>query len=338
MNDLTSLTSCLRRGFLKGTLGCGAYLSLVLAGCPLNGRRAFAAETNDTVVLDAGFARIEKLAEQVWAVISTPSGGSETISNGGIIAGKDKVLAIEGFMTPAGGAWLKKTCKQLTGRHPTHVALTHFHGDHSYGLAGYLDGGQGPEIVATAQTRRNLLQNQTESQPRKKANATFAEVQSILLPTRLIVDEIKETTLDLGGISVRLVSRQGHTSSDLTIELDQPQIRWCGDLFFNRVFPYYGDAIPSQLSQSCQELFKEEKAIYVPGHGSVASRQDICNYLTMIEHLGAAAQKAFREGTPADEAWKEYQLPKSLSPWNPSGHEAFRVAFKAWERELKNHQ
>ena len=44
-----------------------------------------------------------QIADGVWAVISTPLNGARaTVSNGGLIAGKNGVLAIEGFQTPEG--------------------------------------------------------------------------------------------------------------------------------------------------------------------------------------------------------------------------------------------
>ena len=50
------------------------------------------------VVAREPFGNLEKVADGVWALISTPLGGNNTtVSNGGIIAGKSGVLAIEGF-------------------------------------------------------------------------------------------------------------------------------------------------------------------------------------------------------------------------------------------------
>src|SRR5256885_7418701 len=82
------------------------------------------------VVAQSSFAVVEQIVDGVWAVISTPNSGTPdartTLCNGGIIAGRDAVLAIEGFFTPAGSTWVANQCKALTGRWPTHVALTHF--------------------------------------------------------------------------------------------------------------------------------------------------------------------------------------------------------------------
>ena len=54
------------------------------------------------------------------------------------------MLLIEGFMTPKGAAWQSALAEKLTGRPPTHVVLTHFHPDHSAGVAGYRRGARAP--------------------------------------------------------------------------------------------------------------------------------------------------------------------------------------------------
>ena len=99
--------TCDRRAFLS----CGAYFAASLAALPVLSRDVRAGDP----VLKTPFARVEKLAEGVWTVISTPMGPGgfqpTTVSNGGIVKGKDRVLAIEGFNTPAGAAWLSGVCK-----------------------------------------------------------------------------------------------------------------------------------------------------------------------------------------------------------------------------------
>src|SRR5690242_21694624 len=96
-------------------------------------------------VQQSSFAIVEQIVDGVWAIISTPNSGTPdartTLCNGGIIAGKDAVLMIEGFYTPAGATWAAQQCKAVTGKDPTHIALTHFHQDHSNGVAGYFGNG-----------------------------------------------------------------------------------------------------------------------------------------------------------------------------------------------------
>ena len=104
-----------RRGFLGASLGCGAYVAMALAAAPVMTRRAFAQQPKGEAQLTMPFARVEKIADGVWAVVSVTSGGDyTTVSNGGIVAGRDGVLCIEGFNTPAGGRWINQLAKELT--------------------------------------------------------------------------------------------------------------------------------------------------------------------------------------------------------------------------------
>lgn len=305
-----------RRAFLRGTLSCGAYVAAALAGASAMQRRAFAAPVRE-VVAETKFARVEKVAEGAWAVISTPQGGQfTTVSNGGIIAGKDAVLAIEGFMNPAGATWLREVAEGVAGHAPTHVAMTHFHGDHIGGVGGYAGGGAMPKIVVTETVRGKLKPDQ--------------------IPDVMVVSESGPTELDLGGRAVRLVPRRGHTPSDLSVELVDPKVTWCGDLYWNGMFPNYVDAIPSELEANCRALLGDAEATYVPGHGAVAGQGDVARYIGLLEDIEATARKAYAAGTPADEVFKTYTPPASIGEWEILMPNMHRSAFVKWEEELAN--
>lgn len=333
---MTTQNTCCRRSILKGTLGCGAYTLMSLALSDSQTRNAFAASHASNSVIEQPFARIEKLSDGVWAAISTPNNGDmTTVSNGGIIAGNDAVLVIEGFNTPKGGAWMRNAAKELTGQYPTHVVLTHYHGDHSNGLSGYMQDGDAPSIIATSETRKLLLNNQLNQEFMADSGTLVQTNSNPLIPNTVIVDTSKPTKIDLGGKVVSVVPRYGHTPSDLTIELEEPNIIWCGDLFFNHMFPYYGDAIPSVLSKTCNSFMKSEDSTYVPGHGSVATKEDIHQYLALIGHVGEAAKDAIAKGKAAEEAWQEYSIPASMGEWAKFRPDVYKFAFTAWENELK---
>jgi hypothetical protein len=66
---------------------------------------ALAAQTRDAApLLDRGFAQVTQIAPGVLVTIADGSKGQECISNGGVIAGRDAVLIVEGHMQPAGAA------------------------------------------------------------------------------------------------------------------------------------------------------------------------------------------------------------------------------------------
>lgn len=332
--------SCSRRSFLGGSLSCGAHVLLGLAAAGSVTRRAFAQETAIAPpVAEAPFARIDKIADGVWAVTSTPMDGDfTTLSNGGIIAGSEGTLVIEGFNTPEGAGWVNEQAKALTGRYPTHVVLTHFHADHSAGLGGFLGAGRDVTIISTSGTRDLLLERQTaltEPSP-DDASGLSKGVRQLVIPDGVITDTRTPTKIDLGGRVVRITDRQGHTPSDATVEVEDPHVLWTGDLVFNGLFPFYGDAIPSQLTRHCNAILKDPSVTYVPGHGAVTDSDGLKTYLGLLDSVEAAARAAFEKGTPAVEAWKEYKIPESLGAWVLFRPDIVSFAFLAWEKELKS--
>ena len=325
-----------RREFLT----CSAWLMAGLTMAPWSARRAFGATVRGETVLTRPFARVEKIAEGVWASIATPfpAGDYTAVSNGGIIAGRDGVMLVEGLNTRAGGAWLAMLAKELTGRWPTHVVVTHLHGDHTNGVCGCMHPEHETSVISSAGTRKLLAERAADS-----SGWTFDETTrraalgaTQVIPETVVADDAKATTIDLGGRTVTLEPRVGHTPSDLTIRIADPPVVWCGDLFFNGMWPYFGDAIPSKLGATCKAMLDERDTTYVPGHGSIASDGDIRNYLAMLEDLEKAARDAHAKGIPASAAWKQYSVPASLGEWRKFREDVFRFGFEAWERELGN--
>jgi glyoxylase-like metal-dependent hydrolase (beta-lactamase superfamily II) len=315
-----------RREFLGSSASCVAHLALASTLMPPAVRRAWAASPLGTVVAREPFGNLERVADGVWALISTPlSGDRTTISNGGLVVGRDAVLAIEGFNQPQGAQWLAGKARELTGRWPTHVALTHYHADHANGVAGYLAGSDHPELRATKRTRDLVVER---NQPADSARVAA-------LDQTVFIGADQPSTLDLGGRVVRVVPRRGHTESDVSIELDDPSIVFCGDLFWNAMFPNYVDAIPTQLSESVRALRRTRDTIYVPGHGALGKGADYDRYSAMIDEVERGARAAYNKGlSPADGA-AAFTLPPSLGEWTLFSKAFYERAFTAWYRQLK---
>src|SRR5947207_1030871 len=92
-----------RRDFLNQSGSCVAHLALAAAVMPAAARLRWARNAYGPIVAAEPFGNLEKVSAGVWALISTPlSGDRTTLSNGGIIAGRNAVLAIEGFNQPQG--------------------------------------------------------------------------------------------------------------------------------------------------------------------------------------------------------------------------------------------
>ncbi|MEM8772104.1 MAG: MBL fold metallo-hydrolase [Pseudomonadota bacterium] len=312
----------------------------VAAGAAILGRQAQAKEFGD-VVSSADFARIEKLGPGVWAAVSTPLDANgalnpraiATLCNGGVIAGKDRVVVIDGFFQPAGAAWLAKQAQELTGRPVTDVIVTHFHADHTGGLAGFINGAQSPEIIATDTTRKLIFERYAG--PVAQDGSPFAKPAiRPILPTQIITDETSPTTFDLGGRVLTLHPKRGHTPSDLAITVDDAPVTFAGDLVWAGFFHNYVDAIPSALRKSVGELLKDKEQIIVTGHGYVAKAGDLKNYLDLLDHVEDGAKAAYKAGKTPKEGAADFTVPDSLGEWELFNPAYYEVAFEAWRREL----
>lgn len=319
-------SSMTRRDFLAHSGSCVAHLALASAAMPAALRATWARHPLGTVVARAPFGALEKIADGVWALVSTPLGGDRTtLCNGGIIAGRDLVLAIEGFYQPAGARWLAERAVELTGKQPFGVVLTHYHADHANGIAGYplLDGKS--RLVAATSTTRDLA---------LARNAPADEERTgILRGVKLLATEV-ETKIDLGGRVVRVVPLDGHTPSDVTLELDDPSVVFAGDLVWNAMFPNFVDATPSRLARAVRALRRERDTVYVPGHGPLGRAADVDRYLDMLGEIERAARAAKSAGKTTAEAANGYALPKSLGDWAMLNPAFYERAFAAWYREL----
>jgi glyoxylase-like metal-dependent hydrolase (beta-lactamase superfamily II) len=316
-----------RREFLRESGSCAAHLALAAAFMPRAMKLSWAREGGGPVVAREPFGALEKVLDGVWALISTPlSGDRTTLSNGGIIAGRNAVLAIEGFNQPEGAAWLAGKARELTGRWPTHVVLTHYHSDHANGVAGYVTGSDHPSIRSTERTRDLVVER--NNQPTDPARMSAVK-------EAIVLSGVDRSTLDLGGRIVHIVPRAGHTESDVSLELDDPSIVFCGDLFWNAMFPNFVDALPTKLASSVRAVRRAHDTTYIPGHGAIGKAAEYDRYVAMLDEVERGARDAYTKGLTPAAAGAAFTLPTSLGEWTMFSKVFYQRAFEAWYKELK---
>lgn len=313
-----------RRDFLATTGTCAAHLALAGAILPPAIRRRWTLPTGRVVAAEP-FARLENVGKDVWALISTPlSGDFTTVCNGGLIAGKHGVLAIEGFMQPAGAKWLATRAKELTGSWPTHVLVTHYHSDHTNGVAGYFDGGMTPKIHSTAATQSQVKDRNLPADPSREH----------ALADAMMVDAASAAKLDIGGRTVRLIPKSGHTASDVAVVIDELDLVFGGDLIWNAMFPNYVDAAPSTLAKSVASLRRSADATYIPGHGPIAKTAEFDRYVAFLNEIERAAREGKQKGLDPKTLAEGYTVPASLGEWTLFQKSFIETAFKAWYKEI----
>ncbi len=291
------------------------------AAAPLVSRRLWARQERFPVVASEPWGRLEQITEGIWALVSQPLADRTTLCNGGIVAGRAGVVIVESFASDAGARWMAEQAVRLTGRAPTHVIVTHYHGDHTGGLRGATESAD-VVVLATAVTRDTTLQR-NQGAP----SDVLTDVQVLNTP--------RPTEIDLGDRSLIVVPRRGHTDSDVTVEVPDPSVVFCGDLVWNGMFPNYVDAIPSRLSQTVRLLRQRGATTYVPGHGPLADDAAMRAYIDLLDDVEADARRAIERGVSAEDAGAQYRLPAGLEEWTLFNPGYFGQAIGAWISELE---
>ena len=243
--------------FLAQSGSCAAHLALAATFMPRARASQWAASTPGAVVAREPFGNLEKVSDGVWALISTPLERRLDDRVERRNHRRPQRRAGDRRLQQAAGRRVARRERRASSRArwPTHVALTHYHADHANGVAGYLTDADHPMVRSTARTRDLVVER---NQPADASR--IAAVKDAVL-----FSATDATTLDLGGRTVRVIPRSGHTDSDVSLELDDPSIVFCGDLFWNAMFPNFVDAVPTKLSASVRALRRTRDTTYMPG-------------------------------------------------------------------------
>src|SRR6266478_3067749 len=257
-----------RRSFLAKTSCFGAfYAAAKLIPLPaLAAELAGDSRVSQTPIVDKGFASVRKVGQGLYATISDPSKGFQTLCNGGFLIGKDASLLLEGFASPAGASFQYETLRTFS-QGPIMGALdTHYHYDHTLGNSFYGANGislwghagvskrifdsygalQGMDKAAFFAPLEARVKNAKTDAARKHATELvttmgniFAVASSSILafPNRPLDPAKLPVKLDLGGLTAIVETHPGHSGTDLIVRVPEQNVVYTGDLLFNNLYP-----------------------------------------------------------------------------------------------------
>ncbi|NJD61325.1 MAG: MBL fold metallo-hydrolase [Deltaproteobacteria bacterium] len=324
-------TSCLGVALAAARYFPAAALAEEIAGDP---------RIADKPLADKGFASIRRIGEGVYATISDPSKGIDTLCNGGFIVGREAVLLVEGYRTPAGAAFQMDALRQVS-KLPVKAAVdTHYHFDHSMGNTHY--GDQGIAVWAHAKAGPLMVQNygmlqgkdkteqigSLEKRVRDAANEIereraqgdlnlykmiFQTIDSsvVALPNHPLDPETLPVSIDLGGIAAVIETYPGHSPTDLIIRVPDRNIVFTGDLLFSSMYPvtFDGDVGGWRRTLGTFAGFGKD-TLFVPGHGKLCGQEGIALLRDIFDDLADHAGKMFQAGVPVEEATRRYTVPE----------------------------
>jgi glyoxylase-like metal-dependent hydrolase (beta-lactamase superfamily II) len=154
---------------------------LLAATCVLAPGRPALAQSQD-----AG-ARIERVADGVYAIIHDRATEDWTHGNTGVVVGDDGVLVVDATYLPSRARADIALIRTVTDKPVRYLVLTHQHRDHNGGTSAYRDAFPNVIVVSGADTREFIAINRAAtaradaaptSQPRKKLAALEARLAS----------------------------------------------------------------------------------------------------------------------------------------------------------------
>jgi cyclase len=344
-----------RRTFLANS----SYLGTMYAAVKLLPMPALAAElvrdsrVSQTPIVDKGFASVRRVGEGLYATISDPSKGFQTVCNGGFLAGKDGALLIEGFISVAGAAF-QMDALRMVSQVPVKGALdTHYHYDHSTGNAFF--GANGIPLWAHANTAKRIVESygamqgadkgvalapleksikeaKTET-ARKHREDYLAHVTNVFnianssvlaLPNHPIDPAKLPMRMDLGGLTAVIENYPGHSGTDIIVRVPEQNVVYTGDLLFSGMYPVTFDtgATVSGWRQTLKTFASWDKdTVFVPGHGPICGQEGVALSRALFDDIEDQAQKMHKAGTPAAEAADLYVVPEKYK----------NVAIFAWD-------
>jgi glyoxylase-like metal-dependent hydrolase (beta-lactamase superfamily II) len=294
---------------------------------------------SQTALADQGFASVRKIGNGVYATISDPSKGSQTLCNGGFLVGRDSALCIEAFASPAGASFQMDALRQVS-RVPVQAALdTHYHYDHTMGNSFY----GGLSIPVWAQFRTAMRMGQTYGLVQNQPAETFlrgfegavkeakTDVQRqraqgnldaaigmrdvicsslVAFPNRPISGSNANPTFDLGGLSAVVEMHNGHSATDVIVRIPDQHIVFTGDLLFSSWYPETFDSAFNLWRATLATFAGYEKdTIFVPGHGPICGQDGVALARAVLDDLTEQADKLFDAGVTVDEATDRYVVP-----------------------------
>jgi cyclase len=344
-----------RRTFLAKS----SYLGAMYAAAELLPMPALAAElardsrVSQNPIVDKGFASVRKVGEGLYATISDPSKGFQTVCNGGFLVGKDGALLIEGFISVA-GAGFQMDALRMVSQVPVKGALdTHYHFDHSMGNAFF--GANGIPLWAHANTAKRIVESygamqgtdkaaflspfekaikeaKTET-ARKHREEYLANVTTVFnvsnstvlaLPNRPVDPSKLPMKVDLGGVTAVVESYPGHSGTDVIVRVPEQNVVYTGDLLFSNMYPVTFDAqaTVSGWRQTLKTFASWDKdTVFVPGHGPICGQEGVALSRALFDDIEDQAQKLHKAGVPAAEAGDLYVVPEKYK----------NVAIFAWD-------
>ncbi len=253
------------------------------------------------------------------------------------------VLVVDSGAGPADGRTIVEKVRSVTDRPIRYLVLTHYHGDHTFGLQSFP-----PDTVIIAQ--QNLSKNMQrdddeikdllekfpgritalkekiaklgkkqknektkEEENLKKLEARYAFYRELQLIRPQITVDRGKMTISLGGETAEIISPgPAHTDDNLLVYFPGQKVVHMGDMLFYRHHPYIDWRAGSDTSNwiaALREVQTWPLEKVIPGHGLLAGKEALAEQVQYLTDLRAAVVSGLKNGQTLEQMKKSLALP-----------------------------
>jgi len=235
---------------------------------------------------------LRQLAPNVYAYIQGggPGVSAAGVSNPGMIAGSDYLLAIDATQGPIPANAFIAASKQATGKDFGRLVNTHHHGDHVNGNQFFTHA----EILSHPYCRDECVKAAATTPKmwdKVPGVAEGTEARKLVPPSVTFKDDL---TYFIGGTEVQFkFAGPAHTWGDIMAYLPQYKILFAGDVAFFWVAPYANNSYITKWIEVCDKIAGWDVDVIVPGHGPIGGKKELAEMANYFRVLGVEARKRY---------------------------------------------
>ncbi len=269
------------------------------------------------------FDRIEITTKPVTDTIYMLQGSGGNI---GVSIGDDGTFIIDDQFAPLTEKIIAAIA-ELTDKPVDFVVNSHWHYDHSDGNENF--GRAGAYIVAQDNSRHRMESDQVVSLNGRQQ----APYDEIGLPKITFMDAMKfyfnDNTIDI------IYSGPGHTDGDAQVYFRESNVLHTGDMFVRYGLPFIDQPNGGSTDGMIDSIWElagliNDDTIVIPGHGELATRDDMLAYRDMLVTIRGRLQAAIARGMTADLV-VEANLTEGYAQPGPGTERWIRAAYEEYK-------
>ncbi len=234
-------------------------------------------------------------------------------SNSAVLITEEGVLVVDTRTHPVDAELLLAEIRERTDAPIRWVINSQFHGDHYMGNSVFAR--EGATFIAHRDTLAIILERfdyEVATRPFEQRGLDREDIE-LVLPDILFDHRL---TLELGGYTVELIYLgAGQNEGDTLVYFPHARALHTGGVFHNRSWANtsYTPSIEGWIS-----VLRAMRAIdvdsYLPPHGSIATEQDLDDFIEFLDNLHAGVRNAIDQGASTEEMLLANPFPQ-YSDW-----------------------